>query len=299
MKTETNINNIPQSASEVKDMRELHFNEPPEMMYKYTSSDRALDVLTNKHIYFAKCSEFNDPYDWRVTPDIETSEKRKIFIENFAKKAHKYGMNITPEKKEEFINDSSKTNKFAHDIVKKCYKADTTGFCCLTDTRHSLPMWAHYADNHKGCCLVLDFSKHSNQKSPEDDFPFHWIKRIEYQKDLPKYDMSSMWTGYFYKSCQWKYENEWRAIMFDKNMSHKSLSLNSCSNKECNGAGLYPLGNFLCGVILGYRMAKAAKKKIQVAARQCGISVQQASPKLYKYGICLTEINSKQSNRIL
>ena len=41
MRTEkSNIDN----QSEVKDMRDLHFDEPPETMYKYTSSKRAFDI---------------------------------------------------------------------------------------------------------------------------------------------------------------------------------------------------------------------------------------------------------------
>ena len=278
-------------------MYDSHFNEPPdkppETMYKYTSFERAFDILTNGKIYFAKPSEFNDPYDGRVTLDLDTLEKRKNFMEHLERK---YGTDIMSTKeKQEFIDNQSKADNHVRAIMKGWRKIDTTGFCCLTDTRHSLPMWAHYADNHKGCCLMLDFSKHSNQKSLEDDFPFHCINKIEYQLNLPKYNMDSTdsaWRYYIYKSCEWKYENEWRAVMFSKHTlrGRSRYSL----HKESNGAGCYLLGDFLCGVILGYRMAKAAKKKIQVAARQRGISVQQASPKLYKYGIHLDKVDSKQ-----
>ena len=276
-------------------MRDLHSDEPfadepPETMYKYTSSTRALEILMNKQIYFAKSSEFNDPFDGQVTFDIDTPEKRTIFIGNLERK---YGISIPIKEKQEFINNSSGADKLARAIVNKWQKANSTGYCCLTDTGQSLPMWAHYADNHTGCCLMFDFSKHSNLKSPKDDFPFYWMKKIEYQKDLPKYNMGGM-CDYIHKSSEWEYENEWRAIMFDKNMSFHP---NADFYKECRGAGLYPLGNFLCGVILGYRIKKAAEKKIINAARQRDISVQQASPELYEYGIRLTEINNRRFNR--
>ena len=284
---------MPQLTSKVKGRRDLHsdtspFDKPLETMYKYTSFKRAFDILMENKIYFAKCSEFNDPYDWRVTLDIETPEKRKIFMENMERK---YKTSYSIKEKQEFMYDSFKANEFAHAVVKKQQESDTTGFCCLADNYQSLPMWAHYAENHTGCCLMFDFSKHSNQKSPKDDFPFHWMKKIEYPRDLPKYNMSGTWTGYFYKSCEWKYENEWRAIMFD-NMSHKLLSPNSCFHKKCNGAGLYPLDDFLCGVILGDKMEDAFKEVIKTVAHKRGISVKQASPGLYKYGMCLTEIDN-------
>ena len=276
-------------------MRDLHsdapsFDKPPETMYKYTSSTRALDILMNNKIYFAKSSEFNDPFDGQVTLDIDTPEKRMVFLGNLVRK-HKKDMTI--EEKRKFVNDSSEADKLARTTVNNWQKANSTGYCCLTDTGQSLPMWAHYADNHTGCCLMFDFSKHSNLKSPKDDFPFYWMKKIEYQKDLPKYNMGGM-CDYIHKSSEWEYENEWRAIMFDKNMSFRP---NADVYREYHGVGFYSLGNFLCGVILGYRMTKTAQQKIIDAARQRDIYVQQASPEVYKYGMRLTEIDNGQLNQ--
>ena len=276
-------------------MRDLHsdapsFDKPPETMYKYTSSTRALDILMNNKIYFAKSSEFNDPFDGQVTLDIDTLEKRTIFIENLERK---YKISLPIKEKQEFINNPSEADRLARAVVNKWQKANSTGVCCLTHTCQSLPMWAHYADNHTGCCLMFDFSKHSNLKSPKDDFPFYWMKKIEYQTDLPKYNMGGM-CDYFHKSHEWEYENEWRAIMFDKNML---LSPNADFHKECNGAGLYPLGDFLCGVILGNKMEDARKKSIKIVARQRGIYVQQASPEVYKYGMRMIEIDNGRLNQ--
>ena len=276
-------------------MHDLHsnaplFDKPPETMYKYTSSTRALEILMNNKIYFAKSLEFNDPFDGQITLDIDTPEKRIIFIENLERK---HRIIIPIKEKQEFINNSSGADELARAIVNKWQEANSTGICCLTNTCQSLPMWAHYANNHTGCCLVFDFSKYSNQKLLKDNFPFYWIKKIEYQTDLPKYNMSDM-CDYFHKSREWEYENEWRAIMFDKNMSFRP---NADVYREYHGVGFYSLGNFLCGVILGYRMTKTAQQKIIDAARQRDIYVQQASPEVYKYGMRLTEIDNGQLNQ--
>ena len=289
-------NMMPQSASKVKDMHDLHFDEPPKTMYKYTSSKRAFDILMNNKIYFAQFSEFNDPFDRLVALDIDTPEGRKIFIENSKKKAHEFGRDITIEN-QKFVDNPSEADIFARTIMNSWQTEDTTVFCCLTDTYQSLPMWAHYAGNHTGCCLVFDFSKYSNQKSLKGNFPFHYMKRIEYQDDLPKYNMDSTWHDYSYKSREWEYEHEWRAVMFGKSRLRQLLLPHSFLNKVSNGAGLYPLGDFLHGVILGHKMKDNDKKDINVAARQRGIFVQQASPELYKYGMRLTKVD-KRSNRI-
>ena len=286
----TEKNNI-DKQSEVKDIRALHFDEPPKTMYKYTSFKRTFDVLMNNKIYFAKFSDFNDPFDGLVALDLDTVEGRKTFIKNAMKMARESGREIAIEE-QEFVDNPSVVDRLIH-VTKRRQKEDSTGFCCLTDTCQSLPMWAHYADNHTGCCLVFDFSKHSNQQSPKDDFPFHYIKKIEYQSNLPKYNMDHIWHYYAYKSCEWEYEHEWRAVMFGKSMLHQSLLLNSFLDRKSNGAGFYPLGDFLCGVILGYKMKDDAKKAINVAARQRGIFVQQASPESYKYGMSLAEVDNK------
>ena len=291
--------------SEVEDMRDLHFDEPPQTMYKYTSFKSAFNILTNNKIYFAKLSEFNDPFDGLMTPDLSTSEKTEIFMENMNKMAISLGMNwpVKKNREQEFVNNRDLANLFTRTLTDESMKEDINGFCCLTDTYQSLPMWAHYADNHTGCCLVFDFSKYLDMEEGAR-FPFHHMKKIKYQKDLPifmpTHDISRIrdyvWHYYANKSHEWEYEHEWRAVMFEKDTS--PLHPNSFLSKKSNGAGLYPLGNFLRGVILGHKMENAYKEVIKAAARQRGIFVKQESRELYKYGIYLTEVDNNQSNPI-
>ena len=107
--------------------------------------------------------------------------------------------------------------------------------------------------------------------------------------------MDRPWHDYSYKSIEWEYEQEWRAVMFDKNVSRE---LSPFLSKKSNGADFYSLGNFLREVILGNKMSDTHKKCIMLAAKQRNISVRQASPKLYEYGICLDEVDSKQPTQV-
>ena len=274
---------------------ELTLDIPPKKMYKYTSFDRALEILMRNKIYFAKLSEFNDPFERLVTLGSDTPEGRRALIENMAKKAIERWPDtvITEEQKQEFVDNPSKADMLNHAVIDAFFKKDSTGFCCLTDTYQSLPMWAHYANNHTGCCLVFDFSKYPNQKTEENNFPFHHMKKIEYKENLPTYNMDRLWHDYSYKSNEWQYEHEWRAIMFNKDVLKKFP--NSFLSRKSNGAGFYSLGDFLCGIILGNKMKDIHTKSIKVAARQRSIYVQQASPQLYKYGIHLTEVDSNRA----
>ena len=273
---------------------ELIIDTPLKKMYKYTSFHRALDILMRNKIYFAKLSQFNDPFERLMTIDSNTPKGRRTFIENMEKYMIERSPDavITEEQKQEFVDNPSAADAFNHAVIDML-KKDSTGFCCLTDTYESLPMWAHYANNHTGCCLVFDFSKYPNQATEEDTFPFHHMKKVEYRENLPTYNMGRPWHDYFYKSNEWQYEHEWRAIMFNKEVSLKSP--NPFLRQKSHGTGLYSLGDFLCGIILGNKMMDVHKKSIKIAARQRRISVQQASPKLYKYGIHLTDVDSNRA----
>ena len=274
---------------------ELTLDIPPKKMYKYTSFDRALDILMRNRIYFAKLSEFNDPFERLMTLGSDTPEGRKAIIEYIAKEASKSDMIVPEKQKQEFVDNPSKADMLTRALIDELFKQNSTGFCCLTDTYQSLPMWAHYANNHTGCCLMFDFSKHSYQKPEEYTFPFHYMIKVEYREKLPKYNMDRLWHDYSYKSIEWQYEHEWRAIMFDKDISRE---LSSFLRKKSNGADFYSLGNFLREVILGNKMSDTHKMCIMLAAKQRNISVRQASPKLYEYGICLDEVDSKQSTQV-
>ena len=265
-------------------MSELSYDNPPETMYKYTSFKSAFNILKNNEIYFAKLSEFNDPFDGLITPSFSTTEKRKIFMENAKKKALERGINSPLGKNAEqiFINDQETADWLTRALADNWVKENSHGFCCLTNTRQSLPMWAHYADNHAGCCLVFDFSTYSRQKQ-EECFPFNYMTEIKYHDDLPTLNMESPWHYYAHKSREWEHEHEWRAIMYSKE-SLQRHDPNSFLSQKSNGSGLYPC-NFLCGVILGDKMEDAHKEVIKIVAHQRKIYVQQASRKLYEYGI--------------
>ena len=265
-------------------MSEFSYDKPLEKMYKYTSFKSAYSILKSNKIYFAKLSEFNDPFDGLITFNLSTIEKRKALVKKGRKKAIELGIDWpTDQEWAHTIVDNQAANQIVRNVANALVETDPHGFFCLTDTDQSLPMWAHYADNHAGCCLVFDFSTYSTQKQQEKLFPFNHMKEIKYQDKLPMHNMEGAWHYYAHKSLEWQYEKEWRAIMLDKEISQKRYP-NSFLSKKSNGSGLYPC-NFLCGVILGYKMEDAYKEVIKSVAHQRNINVQHASRKLYEYGI--------------
>ena len=53
----------------------------PNWLYKYTSHERALSVLSEGKVYFPNRGELNDPFDCKFVLDLSTPEKRKKIIE--------------------------------------------------------------------------------------------------------------------------------------------------------------------------------------------------------------------------
>ncbi len=289
----------------------------PRFLYKYTSVARALEVLLTDEVYFSHRRELNDPFDGRYIMDASTLEKRKEAIEWVMKglrECEKKGYDLSgmlprmdlEECHKRFIKDEKFANyqmqKLAEDI-----DVYNMGFYCFAEKEDSIIMWAHYANNHQGCCLEFNLQEHFHRHVNEEKecFPFSLLGRVRYSGKYPirafgeedAYPEES--SFYMSKSEDWKYENEWRALMYDKRVrspiSGKSIGSKIVDEPIINrmkGSGHYPLDkDLLHGIILGYKMKDNEKKSIINAAWSRGIKIYQAQPKLYEYGMEIIPLN--------
>lgn len=269
----------------------IYRTPPPERLYKYTSFRRAEEILLNNSVYFAKPSEFNDPFDGRFSLNLETPKAKMDFIKFVEEGSVKYMTPLPSDwelKKQSLMTNQRCANQIAMEIIRVCEKQDNTGFCCLSGVRDSLLMWGHYARSHTGCCFVFDLSCHWTHEhdAVKDCFPFTFISKINYSHHLFDYPkQGNLHAHYLCKSSQWKYEQEWRAVMDDSRILDES-DRNAPWSQRFRGAGYYKLdAGLLVGVILGYRMSPGNKNNIGRLARQRGIKIYQAAPKLYEYGL--------------
>ena len=76
---------------------------------------------------------------------------------------------------------------------------------CFSERKNSIPMWAYYADRHRGICLEYDVSR----LPPESELRQAFCK-IHYSEYRPRdrYGEYSLVV----KSAQWSHEQEWRLI---------------------------------------------------------------------------------------
>jgi hypothetical protein len=109
------------------------------------------------------------------------------------------------------------------------------GLLCLSEVPDDILMWAHYANSHRGICLVFDH---------QVDF-FAIAQPIVYQKARPNINPihqsheQMMERALLTKSEHWCYEREWRITRYE------------------HGAGIYTFPpQALVGIILGAEISR-------------------------------------------
>ena len=93
---------------------------------------------------------------------------------------------------------------------------DTTGVSCLSESKDSLLMWAHYANNHRGFCVEYDLLEINRSLRftavpviySEEKTCFDFFDPQSIGKDTWKLFIQSLTS----KSPEWRYEKEWRII---------------------------------------------------------------------------------------
>jgi hypothetical protein len=182
-------------------------------LFKYTTYDGAMKIVSNCSIKLSHPSAFNDPFDMSLTEalgaeleeflpglqrafldfisgDIDYKQLRpglfqaQIILLNQAIKR------LPKEKRDtlslEYISDSPasiwdieslrESNRQMVEQIEEQF--NDWGIFCASGTRDSLLMWAHYADHHRGA--VLEF-----QGDAVKDSPLIVAKPVRYSKDRP------------------------------------------------------------------------------------------------------------------
>jgi hypothetical protein len=109
-------------------------------LFKYRAINKHLiESLVNSRLYFARPNELNDPFDCRL--DLRKSLARAA---NLATGARKTWLRTALHEGAEFAD-------------KWVGTFQNIGICSFSlDQRISL-MWSHYADEHRGACLLYKF----------------------------------------------------------------------------------------------------------------------------------------------
>jgi hypothetical protein len=234
-------------------------------LYHYTKFETALKILDSKKLKFNNYGTSNDPY-----------ESKKLYFTV---------LKATYENNNIFINhiDNARQIQLLNEYKIICFSQDKSPLgklslfnrgCCL------LSLWALYADNHKGVCLVFDrfdLCKEVNQQhlsnwpmpvSYEELLERHsYIHRMAittiYQKgNIDIYDQikvnihNNPGPMFFLKDKNWEHENEFRIVLFNiKNDEETFVNIT----------------NSLKGIIIGTELDYESTSKLKILCDNLGI----------------------------
>jgi hypothetical protein len=256
-------------------------------LFKYIRPER-IDVIDKLEIRFTQPNALNDPFE--LHPPIDSIVAEADVLANLPESpvdlrpmvAQAYAM--LPELKvipvdvamravEEFMATDDARNATAEGlriflttmrdgaapIRDAIYRAfnENVGILSLSEIADNEPMWAHYADEHKGLVLCFD-EQHSffNRRRSEHD-EFYFARKVRYS-DGPPLSLATVDGDALLvtKGSQWSYEREWRMLV-PLNDATRSLNIGG------DAIHLFALpAAALTGIVLGARATSTTEAAV-------------------------------------
>ncbi len=219
--------------------------------YKYVDAAVAKIILRSRKLRWSSPTLFNDPFDVprRLTFDCSPRELQQALAEELARLIETAAP-IPPNAPAMLrllletllqTGDSPGRQAVVHDLRTEALKhipepmvgfsefqahwdqrIPTMRVLCVSECADSAPMWAHYADRHRGVVLELEaldsvdgallIAKPVIYQSAPPRLPSkeEWVKSLTGQARI---DLSNFFTQYqLVKASQWAYEREWRVV---------------------------------------------------------------------------------------
>ncbi len=262
-----------------------------QFVYKYRAiNEYTLKTILDREIYFAKPSEFNDPFDSRSN----------IIYEGGHDDWYKFAIRIGRPHEE--------ANSFADRMVKlkitklpeeaKKVDDENNRIYSLSKIPDNIIMWSHYAEQHNGICLKFETCQNGNTaflEFEEDDFKVSSDKfpkglipilPVEYENEMPvafnmlKDPPNEIMRFVLHKNESWAYEKEIRAILMPNWMNKNPIRFKRHILKE---------------VIFGLRISETYKRLIaDIIARNytekgCNVKLSRCIEATDKYSLIIEE----------
>lgn len=186
----------------------------PTKIYKYISLD---DI---------ECNDNNTKCDESInlnTKKIQSVKYDEIWLSTYDNLNDPFELNALYLKEKEIIDHG-----WPIDVVKDVFEKIKKEFLIGSFTTHlsdSLPMWAHYANNHKGVCLeytVVNPSylykvSYEMQRIPIASIITNLISDVMNKKQPDDKYLISIFNGGCIKDKSWVYEEEFRILYANLN----------------------------------------------------------------------------------
>ena len=225
-------------------------------LYKYQSLKKEIDAngnhrqyvienLANNQLYFQRPDEYNDPFDSVIRYYSESTEEAHINkIMNHINKVMKLSR-CTREQVIEDLEDSIKNGLFRREgnLLRAEYYGKDFPLplaCCFSGRNDNVLMWSHYADQHKGICLIFKTRMIIGVPHLTINSKALALNQMNYDKKAPNpinlhnqiEEMAKLSEFLLTKSSDWRYECEYRMFLPEET---KKVNLNSFEKEELEG----------------------------------------------------------------
>lgn len=206
------------------------FNKYPRIVYKYRSWDDRYHkrMLTHNEIFMSPPNLFNDPFDCKIYENFSwlyDENQRNQRIEESLMKNRDFliekhgsieeGRRLITENYSYPATFQMRSEKSTDDFNNK-----HIGIVSFAENCDSILMWSHYANHHKGFSIGFD------EKKMKVSGLFDLCESVIYSEEMPNLYIDEARTEkirvQLYKSNEWEYEREYRAIsIFDNDQIKK------------------------------------------------------------------------------
>ena len=181
----------------------------PDQLFQYTKSKHAKSLLIDNLMYLRNIEDLNDPFEGDLLVSLNDLNIRIIYDDD---------LELNKNEKEQIENQIKKDRKIQLEEGWEQYKR-TFKIVCFSERNDINPMWAHYADNHKGICI--EYNLKENNIFRDQCMPINYVEKTNNDTVINKIQEGSfvknrfIWEVFSKKSKDWEYEKEWRLI-YDK-----------------------------------------------------------------------------------
>lgn len=229
-------------------------DKTPHFVYHYTKFENAKEILNSGRLYMQPLEKQNDPWEFLTRENIGVVGADETFEES-RKNLEKHNHAI--DERKNYVRQAS-------------FSASVEGKHGWRYGWNLTRMWAQYADNHAGVCLIFNYKQLCN----DFDAAFvdkHFSRPIKYVglDELDELE-SKYWNAtetflddahidlLFTKHDDFEHEQEYRFLAVNRGLGISDEN------------PYLPIRNSFCGLITGKRFGKGVDKKgLREAMNQC------------------------------
>ena len=182
-----------------------------------------IEILKTLELKLPYITQVNDPLE--CLPYFYCPDDKNAMKEQWLRTFKRNGIS-PPSDWEQRLNElfqKGEIQKMLKDGVRESLRDVNRKSCLLSfsKTSQNVVMWAHYADNHSGIVIGIDFNNIYPHASGESELTMH---PVEYSQNRPQinvlqdFDDNELFKvlqeAIMTKSDSWKYEKEFRTMVF-------------------------------------------------------------------------------------